>query len=101
MLRLSLRLESEQHANDDTKQGFLNSVNKILQIAVTNDQRRMLIDVMVSLVRWNTPTSAYETKTVRVRNQNPNASGRARTRPDAYRGFICTHLVIIDIICHL
>ena len=44
--------------------------------------------------------SAYETKTVRVQKQNPSASGRARTRPDAYRGLICTQLFIIDFLSY-
>ena len=41
----------------------------------------------------NAPMSTYKTQTVRVQNQNRSASGRAMTRQDAYRAFICTHFI--------
>ena len=47
MLRCFVMVEKEKH---DEEQSFLNSVNKILQLAKNNDQRRMLLNAMVDVV---------------------------------------------------
>ena len=56
MLRCFMIVEKNHHDND---QQFLDSVNKILQLAKSNDQLRMLLNAMVDVVCTLQPKLLY------------------------------------------